>query len=86
MLFRSIGHYRLTTQEFVASLARERLGDVGLLFIDGLHTYEHARFDHEAFAACLTDDAVVVLFHDSVRIRTSRMYGVDRPYQHRVKD
>jgi hypothetical protein len=27
----------------------------------------------------------ITLFHDSVRIRTSRMYGPDRLYEHRVK-
>ena len=28
----------------------------------------------------------VVLFHDTLRVRTSRIYGDDHPYEHRVKD
>ena len=76
----NVDHHRLTTQEFVATDANHNLGQVGLLFVDGYHTAEQARFDHEAFAARLTDDAVV-LFHDSVRPNRSTMYGKDKRYQ-----
>jgi predicted O-methyltransferase YrrM len=81
----NIRHHRATTQDFVQTEAFRSLGPVGLLFVDGLHTAEQARFDHEAFRDRLTPEAAV-LFHDSVRVRTSRIYGEDRPYEHRVKD
>jgi predicted O-methyltransferase YrrM len=81
----NIGHFCMTTQAFVATPEYESLTGIGLLFIDGLHTLEQARFDYESFAGKLADNAVV-LFHDSIRVRESRIYGEDRPYQHRVKD
>jgi predicted O-methyltransferase YrrM len=79
----NVEHHRLTTQEFVATDAYRSLGPVGLLFVDGYHSAEQARFDHEAFEPRLTDDAVV-LFHDSVRPQSSAMYGKDRRYVHSV--
>ena len=79
MLFRS----RLTTQQFVATEEYRALGEVGLLMVDGWHTAEQARFDHEAFADRLAPDAVT-LFHDSVRRRESRFYGDDAAYEHTV--
>ncbi|MDX2223075.1 MAG: class I SAM-dependent methyltransferase [Rhodospirillaceae bacterium] len=81
----NVCHHRMTSQEFAASPAFAALPPVGLLFVDGLHTFEQAKFDHETFVPFLTDDAVV-LFHDSIRVRTSRIYGPDRAYEHRVKD
>lgn len=80
-----IEHHGLTTQAFVDSPRFATLGPVGLLFIDGLHTAEQARFDHEAFATKLTPGAPV-LFHDGVRHRRSRLYGDDRAYEHGVVD
>jgi predicted O-methyltransferase YrrM len=79
----NIRHHLATTEAFVASGGVAALGPVGLLFIDGYHTAERARFDHEAFADRLAEDAVVV-FHDSVRERESRIYGEDRAYTHTV--
>lgn len=81
----NITHHCATTQDFVASEAYRSLRDVGLLFVDGLHTREQARFDYEAFRDKLTPGAVV-LFHDSVRARTSRIYGADKAYEHSVMD
>jgi predicted O-methyltransferase YrrM len=81
----NIRHHRATTQEFVASNTYSSLGPVGLLFIDGMHTAGQARFDYESFRDKLTPDALV-LFHDSVSIETSRMYGKDRPYERTVKE
>jgi predicted O-methyltransferase YrrM len=79
----NIEHHRLTTQDFAATDAYRSLGPIGLLFVDGYHSAEQARFDHEAFAARLTDDAYVC-FHDSVRPHSSRMYGEDKRYVHSV--
>lgn len=79
----NIEHHRQTTQDFLATDAYRSLGPVGLLFVDGYHSAEQARFDHEAFAARLTDDAVV-LFHDSIRPVKSWMYGKDKSYVHSV--
>jgi predicted O-methyltransferase YrrM len=81
----NVRHHRATTQEFVASPAFEAIADVGILFIDGLHTAEQARFDYEAFRDRLAPGALV-LFHDTLRVRTSRIYGEDKAYEHRVKD
>jgi hypothetical protein len=51
--------------------------------VDGYHSAEQARFDHEAFAGRLTKDAYV-LFHDSVRSSVSTMYGEGKHYVHTV--
>jgi predicted O-methyltransferase YrrM len=80
----NIRHFLMTTQQFVTSENYRSLGEIGLVFIDGYHSEEQARFDYEAFQGNLSFDGVI-LFHDSVRVRTSRMYGADRPYEHRVK-
>lgn len=81
----NIEHHCLTTQEFVKSAAYKSLNEVGLVFIDGYHSYEQARFDFEAFEPLLSERGMV-LFHDSVRIRLSRIYGADKAYEHRVRD
>lgn len=81
----NIEHHLMTTQDFVASPAHAALGPVGLLFVDGMHTAEQARFDHEAFAPNLAPGAPV-LFHDGVRRFVSRCYGPGRAYEHTVVD
>jgi predicted O-methyltransferase YrrM len=81
----NIRHFLNTTQEFVETDAYRGLGPVGMLFVDGYHSAEQARYDYEAFREKLTDDAIV-LFHDSVAVRTARIYGPDRHYDHRVVD
>jgi len=81
----NIDHHYMTTEAFTSTRAFRDLSAIGILFIDGMHTYENARYDHEAFASKLAADAVV-LFHDSIRVRTSRIYGNDKPYEHRVTD
>jgi predicted O-methyltransferase YrrM len=78
-----IRHLRTTTQEFVTTEAFRRLGEVDLLYVDGYHTREQAKFDHESFASLLGPDAIA-LFHDSVRPRLSKMYGEGRHYTHSV--
>jgi predicted O-methyltransferase YrrM len=80
----NIEHFQMTTQQFVMTEKYRSLGEVGIVFVDGYHSEEQARFDYEAFQERLSVEGIV-LFHDSVRVRTSRMYGPDRLYEHRVK-
>jgi len=80
----NIRHFLMTTQQFVKSQSYHSLREVGIVFIDGYHSEEQARFDFEVFQGTLSSNGII-LFHDSVRVRTSRMYGADRPYEHRVK-
>jgi predicted O-methyltransferase YrrM len=75
----NIRHRLATTQDFAASPEHAALGPVDLLFVDGLHTAEQARFDYEAFRGRLSPRSIV-LFHDSMRDEESRMYGVDKGY------
>jgi predicted O-methyltransferase YrrM len=81
---RNVRHFLMTTQEFVESPAYVDLDQVDILFIDGYHSHEQARFDYEAFESRLSPQGVV-LFHDSVRVRESRMYGPGKEYEHRVR-
>jgi predicted O-methyltransferase YrrM len=81
----NIRHYLMTTQEFVESEGYRALGPVGIVFVDGYHSAEQARFDYEAFQSHLTPDGLV-LFHDSLSLKTTRLYGPARAYQHQVKD
>lgn len=81
----NIDHHAATTQAFVASPDWHRLGrTVGIVLVDGYHSEEQARIDHAAFEPLLVPGGFN-LFHDSVRERTSRIYGADRPYRHTVK-
>jgi predicted O-methyltransferase YrrM len=81
---RNIRHYLATTQQFVAASAFAELQSIGIVFIDGHHVEEQARFDYEAFHGRLSSNAIVIL-HDSIRERSSRIYGEDRAYVHTVK-
>lgn len=80
----NIRHFRLTTQEFVLTDAYRALGEVGLLFIDGYHSEEQARFDYNAFEGLLGPRGVA-LFHDSMVVRDDKVYGADKAYEMRVK-
>ncbi len=79
----NIRHYGMTTQQFVETDHYKNIGSIGMLFIDGHHSYTQAKLDHESFLPQLADEGIV-LFHDSVRVRTSRIYGENRVYEHRV--
>lgn len=81
----NITHHLMTTQEFVNTEAYRSLKEIGMLFVDGYHSREQAKFDFEAFEALLAPNGVA-LFHDTARIDTVTIYGNDRPYEHRVKD
>jgi predicted O-methyltransferase YrrM len=80
----NIRHFLLTTQQFVETTAYRDLPPVELLFVDGYHTAEQARYDHLAFANKLAPEAIV-LFHDSTTLVTSGIYGEERRYLHTVK-
>jgi predicted O-methyltransferase YrrM len=80
---RNIRHVAKTTQEFVTTSAYRDLAEIGILLVDGYHTHEQARIDHEAFAGKLLPDGIV-LFHDSTQIVSSGIYGEDRRYDHTV--
>jgi predicted O-methyltransferase YrrM len=81
----NLTHRLATTQEFAASAEHAGLGPVDLLFVDGLHTAEQARFDYEAFRGRLSPRSIV-LFHDSMRDGQSHMYGVDKGYAVTVRE
>ena len=75
----NVRHRLSTTQDFAGSPEHAALGGIDLLFVDGYHTAEQARFDYEAFRDRLSPRAVV-LFHDSLRDGESPVYGDDRKY------
>ncbi len=81
----NVRHHLATTQAFVETEAYGALDHVGIVFIDGWHTAEQARFDHEAFRDRLTPDGVT-LFHDSLRGGRVSVYGPERAYERTVKD
>ena len=80
----NIVHHLMTTQEFVATDAYRALGETGLVFVDGYHSEEQARFDHEAFRHLVPANGVVC-FHDSIEVATVHIYGPGRAYERRVK-
>jgi predicted O-methyltransferase YrrM len=81
----NVRHFLMTTQDFVQTEVYRSLGRVGIVFVDGYHSREQARFDYEAFQGHLTPDGLV-LFHDSVRIQRSKIYGPGQEYEYHVKD
>lgn len=80
----NVRHFLMTTQEFVETGEYRELTDIGIVFIDGYHTEEQARFDFEAFENLLAVDGIA-LFHDSKELRTSHVYGPEREYLCDVK-
>ena len=87
--FRSFGldnlhHHQHTTQQFITTPEYLRLTDIGLLFVDGYHTAEQARFDYQAFTDRLAPRGLV-LFHDSMIMKPSGIYGADHRYEVDVK-
>ncbi|MBC8356653.1 MAG: class I SAM-dependent methyltransferase [Planctomycetes bacterium] len=81
----NVEHYLMTTQEFVETDGYRSLGEVGIVFIDGYHSEEQARFDFEAFEP-LVPGSGLILMHDSIQRRSSKLYGPDRVYEYSVKD
>ena len=81
----NIHHHLMTTQEFVESDAYQTLDDIGIVFIDGLHTKEQAKFDYEAFKDKLSDNGIV-FFHDSTSLKkVTWLYSDELRYERSVK-
>jgi peptidoglycan/xylan/chitin deacetylase (PgdA/CDA1 family) len=80
----NVKHSRLATQEFVKTKEYEHLKDIDLLFVDGLHTYEQARFDFDSFKNKMRGGGHV-FFHDSMDTGTTKIYGIDKIYQRTAK-
>jgi len=80
----NIRHFCMTTQEFVESPDYELLGEIGIVFIDGRHTQEQARFDYDSFKGLLAPRGLVLL-HDSMIVRDDKAYGADKAYKMTVK-
>jgi predicted O-methyltransferase YrrM len=81
----NVDHYLMTTQEFTQTKDYRELGEIGLLFVDGMHTYEQAKFDFEAFIDHLAEDGII-LFHDTALRGSSGMYGPERRYRYSVHE
>lgn len=79
----NIDHSKLTTEAFTKTDAYQKLGDVGLLFVDGFHDAIHAKIDYEAFKNKLSPNALT-FFHDSVREFVTYIYGKENSYTHDV--
>ncbi len=83
----NIQHFLMTTQEFTESEVYQSLDDVGMVFIDGLHTEEQARFDFEAFEGKIFNKGLF-LFHDSLstaKVKSQDLYSPELHYERRVK-
>ena len=80
----NVDHYRLTTQQFVETDANQELDEIGVLFVDGYHTYEQSKFDFESFADRVPETGMIFL-HDSMSERTSKFYGAENEYTYSVK-
>jgi predicted O-methyltransferase YrrM len=83
----NIQHFLMTTQEFVESDEYNALNDPGIVFIDGLHTEDQARFDFEAFENKIAENGIF-FFHDSlstVKIKCQDLYSPKLHYERRVK-
>ncbi len=74
----------MTTQQFAQTEDYRSLPQLGMVFVDGYHSEEQARFDYETFESLLSPDGVILL-HDTANCEVSRVYGRDRAYQRRVK-
>lgn len=81
----NIEHHLHTTQDFVNTEMYKKLDSIDILFVDGYHTRDQAKFDFEAFEPKLSENAIV-FFHDSVKKKPSRIYGKDNVYQYSVVD
>jgi predicted O-methyltransferase YrrM len=81
----NVRHFAMTTQEFVETDAYRALGEIGILFVDGYHTAEQARFDWRSFEGLLAPHGFA-LFHDSMIRRPSKIYGAEHAYDISVRD
>ena len=74
----NIEHYLMTTQQFTQSEAYRSLDRMGMVFVDGYHSEEQARFDYEAFEGLLSPDEIILL-HDTACSRVSAFMGSNTP-------
>jgi len=81
---KNIRHFRGTTQEFVESEHYRVLGEVGLVHVDGFHTEDQVRFDYYAFESRLAPGGIM-LFHDSVVVRRSKVYDESLSHEFGVR-
>ena len=80
----NIEHFLLTTQEFVKTEAYSNLKKVDILFVDGYHSKEQAKFDYEAFEQLIPPQGFI-WFHDSIGPKLStKVYGEDKAYTYSV--
>lgn len=80
----NVEHFLMTTQQFAQSKDYQALEGIGIVFVDGYHSEEQARFDFETFETKLAAEGLMI-FHDTARCEISRVYGPERAYQRRVK-
>ena len=80
----NVKHFLMTTQQFAQTADYRSLRELGMVFVDGYHSEEQARFDYETFERLLAPEGVILL-HDTANCDVSRVYGRDRAYQRRVK-
>jgi predicted O-methyltransferase YrrM len=80
----NIRHFCMTTQQFVETAVYASLGEIGMVFIDGRHTAEQARYDYESFRPMLAPRGLILL-HDSMVVRDDKIYGADKAYKMTVK-
>jgi predicted O-methyltransferase YrrM len=81
----NVRHFLMTTQEFAQSEAYRSLSELGIVFVDGYHSEEQARFDYGTFEGLLVPEGVILL-HDTAHNDSTRIYGLGREYERRVKD
>ena len=80
----NIRHFRATTQEFTKTEEFKNLDNIGILFIDGMHTYDQSKLDFEVFEKKLTPGGFIFL-HDSMDTNTTKIYGLDKIYKRSTK-
>jgi predicted O-methyltransferase YrrM len=81
----NVRHFLATTQEFVESDAYRTLGEVTIGFVDGDHSLDQLRIDHDAVVARLAPGGLI-LFHDSANSGEVSLYGRDRCYRREVAE
>jgi hypothetical protein len=69
----------------VTTAVYQDLDRIDMLFVDGLHTQQQARFDHVSFEHKMSLKSIA-LFHDSMTRFHSPIYGADRKYEFSVCD
>jgi len=80
----NVEHYLMTTQQFVETSIYGSLSDIGIVFIDGYHSKEQSQYDFYAFQHLLSENGMILL-HDSISSRNSKIYGKDKAYEHQVR-